>query len=267
MNTIFIDAPEFITKDNRRLRAEYTTTVQSITHRLEAQLPNTLIEGKTILDLGSCLGAAGHYALLNGAKYYTGVELQKFYANTSKELLNRYNNPNEFQIIIQDLIKFLDECIEKNIKFDVSLAAGILYEFMDPISFLQKVCRVTNEIVVVDTKWIKPGPDGIGIVAMRPNEAMVRGTSADEHSIVRGIGSMMCINAIDMVMSTESYYRNNDIILPTPINDTADPYNIDVTHPNGNVGPKKILLRYTKNKQITKTLNDILNEKEHYDNF
>ena len=102
---------------------------------------------------------------------------------------------------------------------------------------------------------------------MRPNEAMVRGTSADEHSIVRGIGSMMCINAIDMVMSTESYYRNNDIILPTPINDTADPYNIDVTHPNGNVGPKKILLRYTKNKQITKTLNDILNEKEHYDNF
>jgi 16S rRNA G966 N2-methylase RsmD len=263
---IFENAPEFITKDNRRLRSEYVTTFQSIAHRLEAQLPISHIQGKTILDLGSCLGAAGYYSLMNGATHYTGIELQKFYANTSKELLCKYCDKEKFKIVKEDLLDFLDSCINKNIKFDVTLAAGILYEFMDPIAFLQKVCKVTNETIIIDTKWIPPGSNGIGIIAMRPNEAMVRGVSSDEHSIIRGIGSMMCVNAVDMVMSTESYYRNN-IILPRNITDTEDPYNTEFTHLNGHVGPKKIILRYKKDKHYVKTLNDVLIEEENNDYF
>lgn len=267
MTDIFKHAPEFITKDNRRLRSEYTTSFQSISHRLLAQIPGTLIQNKTILDLGSCMGSAGYYSLTNGATHYTGVELQKFYAATSNLLLDKYCDPSRFQIIKQDLLSFLDECIRNGTKFDITLAAGILYEFMDPISFLQKVCKVTNETVVIDTKWIPANKSGVGIIAMRPNEAMVRGVDSDSHSIVRGIGSMMCSNAIDMVMSTESYYRNDDIILPEYITDTEDPYNTEVTHPSGHVGPKKIILRYKKDKHYTKTLNDVLIEEENNDYF
>jgi hypothetical protein len=267
MADIFKNAPEFITKDNRRLRPEYTTSFQSISHRLQAQLPESIIKNKTVLDLGSCLGAAGYYSLTNGAIHYTGVELQKFYASTSNVLLNTYCDASTFQIIKKDLLTFLDDCILNQIKFDVTLAAGILYEFMDPISFLQKVCRVTNETVVIDTKWIQPGKSGIGIIAMRPNEAMVRGVNSESHSIVRGIGSMMCSNAIDMVMSTESYHRDSDIILPKPILDTEDPYNLEVTHPSGTVGPKKIILCYKKIEHRAKTLNDILIEEENDGTF
>jgi hypothetical protein len=264
---IFENAPEFITRDNRRLRPEYTTSFQSISHRLQAQLPKLLIQDKTILDLGSCMGAAGYYSLTLGAKYYTGIELQKFYADTSNILLNTYCDPSNFKIIKKELLNFLDECIQNGTKFDVTLAAGILYEFMDPISFLQKVCKVTNETIVIDTKWISANKSGVGIIAMRPNEAMVRGINSDSHSIVRGIGSMMCSNAIDMVMSTESYYRNNAIILPKRITDAEDPYNIEVTHPNGQVGPKKIILCYKKDKHYIKTLNDVLIEEENNDYF
>lgn len=264
---IFKNAPEFITTDNRRLRSEYTTSFQSISHRLHAQLPETLIKNKTVLDLGSCIGAAGYYSLNNGASHYTGVELQKFYADTSTTLLSTYCDLSKFQIIKKDLLEFLDECILNGIKFDVTLAAGILYEFIDPISFLQKICKVTNETVVVDTKWIPTNKSGLGIIVMRPNEAMVRGVDSDSHSIVRGIGSRMCSNAIDMVMSSESYHRTEDIILPEPITDTEDPYNTVVTHPNGSSGPKKIILRYKKDKHYIKTLNDVLIEEENNGNF
>lgn len=263
---IFENAPEFITRDNRRLRSEFVTTFESIANRLEAQLPTEIIQGKTVLDLGSCIGAAGYYSLINGASHYTGIELQQFYAKTSEELLQTYCSVDHFKIICQDLLLFLDECILRNIKFDVTLAAGILYEFMDPISFLQKICRVTNETVVIDTKWIQSGRNGIGILAMRPNEAMVRGISSDTHSIVRGIGSMMCINAIDMVMSTEHYHRTG-IILPKYITDTEDPYNIEYTHPSGQIGPKKIIAQYKKTENFVMTLNDILIKEEANDNF
>lgn len=262
MTNIFEIAPEFITKDNRRLRIEYTTSFQSISHRLDALLPKSLIENKTLLDLGSCIGAAGYHAAINNALYYTGVELQKFYADSSKSLLSKYCNSEKFQIVHSDLLEFLDECILNDKKFDVILAAGILYEFMDPISFLQKICKVTTGTVVIDTKWIPANKSGVGIIVMRPNEAMVRGVDSDSHSIVRGIGSAMCSHAIDMVMSTESYYRNTDIILPEPITDAEDPYNIEVTHPSGHLGPKKIILRYEKRIIHVKTLNDILIEKE-----
>ena len=265
MTNIFEIAPEFITKDNRRLRPEYTTSFQSISHRLESFLPKSLIENKTLLDLGSCMGAAGYYASVNNAGYYTGVELQKFYADSSKTLLNKYCDPEKFQIVHSDILEFLDKCIANGVTFDVTLAAGILYEFMDPISFLQKICKVTTGTVVIDTKWISnvnSSKFGVGVIILRPNGAMVRGIDSDTHSVVNGLSSMMCSNAIDIVMSTEYYFRNTDIILPRPITDAEDPYNIEVKHPNGNVGPKKIILRYEKSNHRTKTLNDILIEKE-----
>lgn len=258
MQNIFNDAPEFINSDNRKLRAEFTTSFQSIYYRLESQLPVDSIQNKTILDLGSCIGAAGYYSLKNGAKFYTGVEIQDYYVNTSKSLLSKYFQNNQFNIIQQDILKFLDDCIEANIKFDFVLAAGILYEFLDPISFLQKVCKVSTDTVVIDTKWIPPGRQRIGIVALIPNEAMVKGIDAETYSVVHGAGARMCQNAIDIVMSTESFKREGDIIKPKPILDADDPYNCDHVHHDGWTGPKKIIVKYKKNDSRLKTLNEEL---------
>ena len=108
MQNIFNDAPEFINSDNRKLRAEFTTSFQSIYYRLESQLPVDNIQNKTILDLGSCIGAAGYYSLKNGAKFYTGVEIQDYYVNTSKSLLSKYfqNNQNFFTVTDKSMTRF-----------------------------------------------------------------------------------------------------------------------------------------------------------------
>jgi hypothetical protein len=72
----------------------------------------------------------------------------------------------------------------------------------------------------------------------------------------------MCCHAIDIVMLTEGFKKDCDIVLPKPIIDADDPYNIMIKHYNGNLGPKKIILRYKKNNDKLKNLNDILREKE-----
>jgi 16S rRNA G966 N2-methylase RsmD len=267
MNNFFDVAPEFITEDNRRIRTEYKTSFQSIQHRLEAQLPPELIKNKTILDIGSCVGAAGYYSLQNGAKHYTGVELQKYYAETSNTLLKKYCNVNNFKIVKDDILVFLNQCSTSNIKYDIILAAGILYQFMDPILFLQNVAKVANEVIIIDTKWIPPGKKGVGRIMMRENEAMVIGENANTHSVIRGVGSLMCCHAIDIVMLTEGFEKDCDIILPKPITDADDPYNIMIKHYDENLGPKKIILRYKKNNDKLKKLNDILREKENKNIF
>ena len=126
MKNIFEDAPEFIDLDNQRLREMYTTSYDSIFNKIEAQLPPNLINDKTVLDLGACMCYAGYYAIKTGAKFYTGVEVQPKYASLGEELLTKYIDSNKFEVVQQDVLKYLDDCISKNIKFDIVLAAGVL---------------------------------------------------------------------------------------------------------------------------------------------
>ena len=55
---------------------------------------NLGIKDKTVLDLGSCLGAAGYFAIKTVAKEYIGVEAQTHYVDLSKNLLSKYLNKN-----------------------------------------------------------------------------------------------------------------------------------------------------------------------------
>ena len=72
MNNIFEIATEFVDYDNRKFRMIHNkTSSEVLQNKFEVQLPIELINDKTILDLGSCLGAAGHYSLTHGAKHYT----------------------------------------------------------------------------------------------------------------------------------------------------------------------------------------------------
>ena len=59
---IFEQAPEFTEWDNRKDREVNRVTAESTYNRLSVQLPEWLVKDSTILDLGSCLGAAGHMA-------------------------------------------------------------------------------------------------------------------------------------------------------------------------------------------------------------
>ena len=84
----FETAPEFVDEDNRQFRTHNPVTKEQMRNKHEVLFPEHLIKGKTVLDLGSCLGATGHWCLSHGAAHYTGVEVQKEYAALAAKLLD-----------------------------------------------------------------------------------------------------------------------------------------------------------------------------------
>lgn len=257
---IFYDADDFVNLDNRHNRNLYKTSIESLYNKTEAQLPKDLIEGKTILDLGSCLSHAGYYALLNGAKFYTGVEVQPGYADLADKLLNKYTQGKNFEVIQQDINDFLDECIASKKKFDIVLAAGIIYGFFDPIVFLTKMTKVANETIVIDSKFVpsSQNPD-VGVMVIIKNELMPNGS--DNENSHTGVGVRMCPKAIDIVMESQGFKRQGDFILPNPIADAHDPYNETKTYPSGVVGPYKFISRYQKVEESIPILEDVIKQK------
>ena len=72
----FDDHPEFYEEDNRKHRQRNPITKRTLEAKFGVLLPAWLVKGRTVLDLGSCIGAAGQWSLFHGAASYTGVEVQ-----------------------------------------------------------------------------------------------------------------------------------------------------------------------------------------------
>lgn len=261
MRNIFKDAPEFIELDSQQNREMYTTSYDSIFNKLEAQLPLDLIKDKTILDLGACMCYAGYYSIVNGASFYTGVEVQPNYANLGHKLLTKYIDSTKFKVVQQDVSIYLDDCIKNNIKFDIILAAGVLYGFSEPIGLLSKICKVAKDTIIIDSKWIPSGrhPD-VGLMTVVKHELMPLASGSTEHGTIEGVGTRMCMRAFDIVMETGSFKRVGELILPRLIEDAHDPYNETKTYLNGVVGPYKFIARYDKVETSLRKLEDVVIE-------
>jgi len=267
--SVFDAAKDFLYLDNRRLRYKQSTTLESLTYKLLAQLPPELIKDKTILDLGSCLGAAGHHALSYGASKYTGVELQTYYFENSKRMLTKYWDTNKFNIVQQDIEEFLDIAIAENRKYDYVLAAGVIYGFVDIVNILKKISKVSNEYMMLDTLTVHVTTDDpkSGIIIIN-NQGMVRGLHAlsPPENMYFGVGSKIDLKALDMVMSTLDFERKEDIILPKLITDTTvDAYNTPDPVYFKNLlgvdfsGPVRYMTRYIKTSVTTETVQSLIN--------
>ena len=101
----FDDYPAFYQDDNRRNRGFNPTSKAFIEAKFWALLPEALVSGRSILDLGSGNGAAGQWVLTHGAKSYTGVEVQKNYVTQSTQLLSHWQDAA--QIIHNDVRSYL----------------------------------------------------------------------------------------------------------------------------------------------------------------
>ncbi len=269
MSSIFDEAKDFLHLDNRRLRYKQTTTLESLTHKFLVQLPPELIKDKTILDLGSCLGAAGHHALSYGSAHYTGVDLQSYYVETSKKILANYWDTAKFNIIQQDVEEFLDIAIAENRKYDYVLAAGIIYGFVDIVNILKKISKVSNEYIMLDTLTVHVTTDdpNSGIILIN-NQFMVKGIHADNPptNMYVGVGSKIDLKALDLVMSTLEFERKEGIILPAPITDTFDAYNtadpdyframLEVDYS----APIRYMVRYSRSASKVKTTQEAIND-------
>jgi 2-polyprenyl-3-methyl-5-hydroxy-6-metoxy-1,4-benzoquinol methylase len=252
---IFTVATEFVDLDNRRFRTSNICSAQSLHNKFQVQLDPRLIENKTILDLGSCLGAGGHWALSHGAQHYTGVELQDYYADTSCDILNKHWPQSKFDIVKTNIESFLDNCIATDQTYDYVLAAGILQGFFDTVGILKKIAAVTKETLVIDTINLKETKPNNGFILFK-NVSMVR-AGVDVTDSYNGLAANVNLSALDMIMSVNSFKRTEDKLQPLH-HGGIDPYNDIVRLEDGSMGAWRYVVRYTKTTITTSTLETIV---------
>ena len=236
---IFDQAPEFIELDNRKNRTQNTVTSESMYNKLEVSWPEWLIKDGTVLDLGSCLGAAGHYALTYGATHYTGVEIQKTYYDNSTFALSKYWPSDKFTLANESLEDFLDRAIANNVQYDHVLVAGVLYAFINFMSVLEKITKVARKSVVIDTLWIPKEPiNNNGIIIIKPK---IHINYADGDQAFAGWASAFNIRAADIIMQNNYFYRTEDRLVPRLVNGITDAYSDSVVD---NGGMKRFAIKY-----------------------
>lgn len=252
---IFESAHEFVTLDNRRFRNSNACTAVGLQNKFEVQLPAKLIVGKTVLDLGSCLGAAGHWALTNQASHYTGVELQDYYVDTSKQLLSNLYSSEKFSIVQANVDTFLDNCIANSVTYDYVLAGGLLHGFFNTIEILKKISLVSNNVVVIDTINLRDTKPNSGFIFFK-NTSMIR-AGIDIQDSYNELSANINLSALDMVMSVNGYQRNEDKLVPKH-HGGIDPYNDIVQLEDGSFGTWRYIVRYTKTDIKRSTLESVI---------
>lgn len=146
--SVFHDQPEFITRDCRVTRPahiSYRVDADFMTARHEAMLPKSMIEGKTVLDLGCAVAATGAWALANGATHYTGIELQEEFADIAAANLSQYYSPEQWKVFCVPIETFLSVSVKR---FDVIVISGVLYGIADYFSLLKQMTKIAGTIVI-----------------------------------------------------------------------------------------------------------------------
>lgn len=148
MNPLDYFPKEFLSEDfrsNRPMHLGLPMDDQLTLQKHLVCLPPDLIEGRTVLDLGSFIGQTGHWCLSNGAKSYTGVEINTEFSNKSQELLNKYQQNNNWEIVNSS---FEDYFENNNQTFDLIFAWGVLYYHHDHTWFLDQLAKRSDRIIL-----------------------------------------------------------------------------------------------------------------------
>ncbi len=197
----FDDYPAFYQEDNRRNRGFNPTSKAFLEAKFSVLLPESLVKGKKILDLGSCYGAAGQWALFNGADSYTGVEVQQNYVEQSRQRLSHWQE--RATIIHQDVRSYLQATPDQT--FDLVLLAGMLYHFIDTKQILDEACRVSCEQVVIETNY----PPGMRTGKLPLDVAVTEYVMDQEVNLDQGNQSMLGTSATTSISALDILFRLN----------------------------------------------------------
>lgn len=251
---IFEQAVDFIELDNRKDREVSRVTAESTYNRYSAQLPEWLVKGKSVLDLGSCLASAGHWVLTQGASSYVGVEVQDYYVTTSNQLMSKYWPNSAWSIIQQDIEQFLDLAIKEKAQWDIVVASGVLYGFFNTFSILEKISQVAREVVTIDT--IRPSADDLkfGLIVMMPQLPINSSTGTSSYY---GLSSNVNLKGLDLIMNTNGFVRKEDVILPPKTLNSHDSYHDIIEYPGGSGrGVARYMTRYYRVEHKLETLQE-----------
>ena len=246
----FDNAPEFIDEDNRIFRTFNPISKSQMLAKHEALLPAEMVKGKTVLDLGSCMGATGHWCLSNGAAHYTGVEVQHTYAELSQRLLTKYH-AGKFKIETQPIEQWL---VQPHAQYDIVCILGVLYAFSDYFLILRQAAALSREWVAIEGIYPKvQHPDKFCGVIFIKNQPI---NLADKDASVIGRGTLISPNGLVWLMEEFGYSAPEFVILPRPITDVPDIYNRNFSH----LSYRRYLMRFKKDTQPAKTVSDNLQD-------
>lgn len=188
--------PGFYDLDNRKTRVLSPINKEQLEHRHAAMFAEWNLKDKTVLDLGSCLGATGQWVLFHGAKHYTGVEAQHGYVKKSKALLSHHDS--KATIIHASIEEFLES---NTTKYDVVVMLGVIYAFIDYYKILRQVTSICKENLLIEGIYPYPpiGNPKASVVEICAKQPMV---VADVEQHVQGVGSRMSPSALDIVMGS-----------------------------------------------------------------
>ena len=254
---IFERDTDWIELDNRKDRLTSQVTAESMYNRMSAQLPEWLVKDKNVLDLGSCLGAAGHWVLTQGAASYTGVEVQDTYVTNSEQLLAKYWPNADARIVPMEIEQFLDMAIANEQHWDVIVASGVLYAFLNTFGILEKITSVAGECVTIDT--IQPGGSAnspYGMIVMMP-KVPINHTEGTQAFV--GLGSNVNLVGLDYIMGSCGFVRKEEPILPVKTTGSHDSYHDIIEYPNGTGrGTSRYMTRYFKTEARQPILRDLI---------
>ncbi len=247
----FDTAPEFIDEDNRKFRTHNPVSKSQMEAKHEALFPPELLHGKTVLDLGSCLGATGHWCLSNGASYYVGVEVQNTYAELSKKLLGKYH-PGKFSIECEPLESWLAKPHTE--QFDFVCILGVLYCFADFFSILKHAAALSREYIAVEGIYPRiEHPEvfcGVTFIKTQPINL------ADQNASVVGRGALISPKGMEWLMEEFGFSAPESIIRPRAVTDIPDIYNRDLSH----LVYRRYLMRFKKGIAPARTMTDLLQQ-------
>jgi SAM-dependent methyltransferase len=241
---------EFVDLDNRQNRVHTPLTYETLTNKHEKIAPRELVEGKSILDLGSCLGATGHWCLTYDCSHYTGIELQDYYVEKSNELLKKYWSEDKFDIVKDEIINFLENTNEQ---YDVVFACGIIYGFLNTYGFLELVTNAAKECVIIDcsypTQMTHFRATVIDIVNI---QHMIK---SEDHRSYLGLGARPSPAALHRLMSNLGFENKENLLFPKKLSDSSvhDTYHDLIKREYGVDTPARYLMRFFRTDQRIKS--------------
>lgn len=210
--SFFEQYSEFVDQDSRKVRGWGPVTFESLNKRHKVCAPKWLVENKSVLDLGSCLGATGHWVLSHGASSYTGVEAQAPMATTSTNLLSKYWSNEQVKIHNQDIRSFMKEQIEMGIKYDVVFAMGITYAFLNTYELLGDITKLCKYAVVIDN--IYPCEMNSPDVAILDVVTTQQLNSPVNNVAYFGAGARISPAALKIMMGTYGFENKEGLLYP-----------------------------------------------------
>jgi tRNA (cmo5U34)-methyltransferase len=215
----FDNHKQFIDCDPRKDRGMPQVNCETMSKRCKATLPTWLIEGKSILDLGSCFGAYGHYALLHGAKHYTGVELQKQFVDKSIELLAQHHT--NFTIKQQDALEFVRESTDQ---YDIVIASGLIHGYTDVIELIKHISRIAKEHIIIESIDIdeKIYPK----IEFKPYRMVIpKLNDQGNYRYSEGLTPIIGLKAVSFILNECGFTMDGGRIKPEAITSSVDVYN------------------------------------------